>query len=132
MTALAPYLHFPGTTRSALTFYQGVFGGEVILNTLADFSREDGPPDAIAHGMLRGPVTLFGADAVGEEKPVAAEGLMFALLGAAEPEVLTSWFTGLASGGEIVDDLQKRPWGAYDGQVRDQFGLLWLIGYEEE
>ncbi|MDA8332444.1 MAG: VOC family protein, partial [Candidatus Dormibacteraeota bacterium] len=29
-------------------------------------------------------------------------------------------------------DLQRRPWGAYDGQVVDRYGLHWLIGYEEE
>ena len=30
----------------------------------------------------------------------------------------------------VVDDLQKRPWGAWDGQVVDRFGLHWLIGFE--
>jgi PhnB protein len=29
-----------------------------------------------------------------------------------------------------VDDLQKRPWGASDGQVIDRYGLPWLIGFE--
>jgi PhnB protein len=29
-----------------------------------------------------------------------------------------------------VDHLQKRPWGAFDGQVIDRFGLHWLVGYE--
>ena len=62
MTGLTPYLSFPGTAREALTFYQGVFGGELVLNTLADFGREDGPADAIAHGMLQGPVELFASD----------------------------------------------------------------------
>ena len=30
----------------------------------------------------------------------------------------------------IVDDLQRRPWGDFDGQVVDQYGLHWLIGFE--
>jgi PhnB protein len=30
----------------------------------------------------------------------------------------------------VVDDLQRRPWGASDGQVRDRYGVRWLIGYE--
>ncbi|MDO5740653.1 MAG: VOC family protein [Ornithinimicrobium sp.] len=132
MTALAPYLFFPGTAREALTFYQQVFGGELIVNTLADFGRQDGPADAVAHGMLRGPVTMFAADVVGQEKALHVEGMMFALLGAAEPDVLVSWFARLATDGEVVDDLQKRVWGAHDGQVRDRFGVLWLIGYEED
>ena len=30
----------------------------------------------------------------------------------------------------IVDDLQRRPWGATDGQVIDRYGLDWLIGFQ--
>lgn len=43
MTGLTPYLHFAGSAREALLFYQGVFGGDVELNTFADFGRTDGP-----------------------------------------------------------------------------------------
>ena len=63
MTGLTPYLHFPGTARGALSFSREVFGGELVLHTLAEFGRSDGPADAIAHGMLQGPVELFAADA---------------------------------------------------------------------
>ena len=38
----------------------------------------------------------------------------------------------LSAGGEVVDPLQMRPWGASDGQVVDRYGVHWLIGYEEE
>ena len=62
MASPTPYIHFPGTAREALTFYADVFGGSAELNTFADFGRTDGPADAVAHGMLDGPVTLFGAD----------------------------------------------------------------------
>jgi PhnB protein len=63
VTVPTPYLNLPGTARDALTFYQQVFGGEVSLHTFADFSRADGPADAIAHGILNGPVSLFASDA---------------------------------------------------------------------
>ncbi|MGP6203693.1 hypothetical protein [Microbacterium sp.] len=43
---------------------------------------------------------------------------------------LTAWFGALADGGEIVDALQQRPWGDYDGMVRDRYGVRWLIGYQ--
>jgi PhnB protein len=132
MTDLTPYVIFPGTARAALTFYADVFGGHAILNTLADMSRADGPADAIAHGYLTGgTVNLFGADAVGEAA-FSSEGLMFALLGTAEPTVLRQWFARLSEGGQVVDDLQSRPWGAHDGVVVDQYGLKWLIGFEGE
>ena len=52
MAGLVPYLYLPGTAREALTFYQGVFGGELQLHTYKQFQREDGPGEAIAHGEL--------------------------------------------------------------------------------
>jgi PhnB protein len=131
MTAPTPYLHLPGTAREALTFYAAVFGCGVELHTLADFNRTDGPPDAVAHGYLvDGPVELFASDASGEERPFSAEGLLFSLLGTADPATLRGWFVGLSDGGRVIDDLQRRPWGASDGRFVDRFGLHWLVGFE--
>ena len=131
MTGLTPYVHFPGTAREALTFYGDVFGCGVGLHTFAEFSRGDGPADAIAHGYLtEGPVALYGADVGGGEAPFRSEGLMLALLGTAAPPILRDWVSRLSEGGRVVDDLQTRPWGASDGQVIDRYGLHWLIGFE--
>lgn len=131
MTGPTPYVQFPGTAREALTFYGEVFGCAVQLHTFADFSRADGPADAIAHGYLAaGPVALFGADASADERPFRAEGMMQALLGTATPSTLRQWFSRLREGGRVVDELQTRPWGDSDGQVIDRYGLHWLIGFE--
>lgn len=131
MTAPTPYLHFPGTARDALTFYGDVFGCAVQLYTFEEFNRTDGPADAVAHGQLiEGPVALFASDVTGDEPPVRCEGMMLSLLGTADASTLRNWFSGLSEGGRIVDDLQRRPWGASDGQVIDRYGLHWLIGFE--
>jgi len=131
MTAPTPYLHLPGTARDALTFYAGVFGGRVAAHSFAEFGRTDGPPDAVAHGYLvDGPVALSAADVAGDEPAYSATGLMLSLLGTADPATLRGWFSGLAAGGTVVEDLQRRPWGASDGQVLDRFGVHWLLGFE--
>jgi PhnB protein len=133
MTGPTPYLLFPGTAREALTFYGELFGCAVQLHTFAEFNRADGPADAIAHGYLaEGPVALYGADVSGDELPFRCEGMMLALLGTAAPATLRTWFSRLSEGGRVVDDLQKRPWGASDGQVIDRYGLPWLIGFESD
>lgn len=133
MSAPVPYIHFPGTAREALTFYADVFGGAAQLHTFAEFSRTDGPGEHIAHGYLvDAPVALFGADAAREEPTFEAKGLMLSLLGAADAAILTTWFGRLAEEGVVVDDLQRRPWGATDGQVIDRYGLHWLIGHEDD
>jgi len=131
MTAPTPYIHLPGNARDALNFYGDVFGCSVQLHTFDEFSRTDGPADAIAHGYLvEGPVALLAADVTGDEPSLSCEGLMLSLLGAAAPSVLRNWFSRLSEGGRIVADLQTRPWGASDGQVIDRYGLHWLIGFE--
>jgi PhnB protein len=131
MTGPTPYVHFAGTARQALTFYGDVFGCSVQLHTFEEFNRTDGPAQAIAHGYLvDGPVQLFAADVAGDEPSFRCEGMMLTLLGTASPAILTDWFSRLAEGGRVVDDLQRRPWGASDGQVVDRYGLHWLIGFE--
>lgn len=130
MTGLIPYLFFPGTAAEALTFYRDVFGGRLDLHTYAEFRRSDGPADAVAHGILDGPVSLYASDAGADEDAVHVVGAAFALLGTADAATLTEWFARLADGGTVLDPLQKRPWGAHDGQVVDRYGIRWLIGYE--
>lgn len=130
MAGLVPYLLLPGTAREALTRYREVFGGELELSSYADFDRDDGPGDAIAHGMLSGPVTLYAADVADDDPAFRMEGGMFSLLGTADPATLRAWFTALADGGEVLEELQERAWGDHDGQVRDRFGVHWLIGYQ--
>ena len=130
MTAPQIYLTFPGTAREALGFYADVFGGELDLHTYQAFGRTDGPPGAIAHGVLNGRGALGGSDAATGETGVRLEGLRRALRGAADPAELHRWFDALADGGSIVDPLGPKPWGASDGQVIDRHGLHWLIGYE--
>lgn len=131
MTAPTPYISLPGNARGALSFYASVFGGEAQLHTFAEFSRSDGPADAIAHGYLvDAPVALFASDVAGDQPAFCAQGLMLSLLGTADAATLRGWFSRLAAGGRIVDDLQERPWGASDGQVIDCYGVHWLIGFE--
>ncbi len=129
MAAPAPYLQFAGDAAQALRLYREVFGGELTLHTFAEFGREDGPPDSVAHGILSGPVDLFGADGA-DGDPSRRDGVMLSLLGFAPPATLHRWFEALSVGGEVVEPLKRRPWGAADGTVRDRFGVTWLIGYE--
>lgn len=128
MTWPQVYLLLPGTAREALGFYRGVFGGDLEIHDYAEFGRADGPGDAVAHGVLSGRVALMMADAGAGEDAVAATGIMLSVLGE-EPDLLRGWFAALAEGGRVLDDLQQRAWGDWDGQVRDRFGLTWLIGF---
>lgn len=131
MTAMTLYLWFPGNAAQALRRYHEVFGGELELHTYGDFGRTDGPAEAIAHGVLADPVTLFATDAGPDDEPLRMAGMSIALLGTAEPAELIRWFGALAEGGTVLDPLEERAWGATDGQLVDRFGVRWLIGFEQ-
>ena len=47
---------------------------------------------------------------------------MLSLLGTAAPATTREWFERLAVGGRVIDDLQRRPWDAFDGQLVDRYG----------
>jgi PhnB protein len=130
MTNLAPYLLLPGTAQQALEFYASVFGGELVIHRYSEFGRTDGPADAIAHGMLQGPVEIFAADAGADDEPLSVRGMHFALLGTADGATMHAWFAGLSEGASKVDELQQRAWGDFDGTLVDRFGVPWLLGYQ--
>ena len=89
MSAPTPYIHFGGTARQALSFYADVFGGAARLHTFAEFSRSDGPPERHRTRLAgRRPVALYASDAADEEPVFNADGLMFSLLGVADPATL--------------------------------------------
>lgn len=130
MAGSTPYLLFPGNAGEALAFYREVFGGELATHSFGDFGRHDGPADAIAHGVLSGPVPLYGADAGADEDGVQMSGMFLALLGEASPAMTRAWWDALSDGARILDPLGERPWGACDGQLIDRFGVRWLLGWE--
>src|ERR1044071_9363026 len=68
--AFYPYLAFAGNCREAFTRYQEIFGGELVVLTMADTPADAGSPppgmpsDAVMHAALtNGDNLLMGADA---------------------------------------------------------------------
>ena len=129
MSGATPYFQFPGTARQALTRYQEIFGGELKTWDYSEFGRTDGPADAIAHGTLDGPIAVFASDAAEGEPSFTSTGFFLSVLGGGDAETSHRWFDALGEGGTVLDPLQERPWKDWDGQVRDRFGVTWLIGY---
>lgn len=132
MSGLMPYLLFPGNAAEALEHYRSIFGGDLQLFRYAQAGRSDGPGDAVAHGQLTGPVEIAGADAGADDDAVQMSGMFFSLLGTADASTLTGWFADLSVDGRVIDPLQRRPWGDWDGTLVDRYGIRWLIGYHPE
>ena len=129
---LNPYLNFNGNARQALQFYQSVFGGELNLNTFADFGAKDSPDaDRIMHGQLETDAgyTIMAADVPGHMEYKPAAGFSVSLSG--DDAVLREYFEKLAVGGTVAMPLAKQVWGDEFGMCVDQFGIDWLVNISQ-
>jgi len=132
---LNPYLNFQDNAREAMTFYQSVLGGELIINTFGDFHASEDPAevDNVMHSHL---VTEDGFNLMGSDTPNSMEfhgqaGVGVSLSGDDE-EKLTGWWEKLSEGGTVVMPFDEVPWGAKFGMVIDRFGTCWMVNSGDE
>ena len=130
MAILNPYLNFEGNAREAIEFYQSVFGGDVNIMAFGDMgmTEHEGnaiPADGVMHGQLTTTegFTLMASDNVPVRGPDPNGHLS---LSGAEDELLRGYWDKLADGGRIDVPLEVA-WGDAFGQVKDRFGINWLV-----
>jgi PhnB protein len=127
---LNPYLSFRDNARQAMEFYHSVFGGELSLNTFAEFHASDDPAeqDKIMHGMLEtgNDLVLMGADTPNSMDYTPGGSISVSLSGDDEA-VLRGYWDGLSSSGSVTMPLEKAPWGDTFGMCVDRFGVNWLV-----
>jgi PhnB protein len=132
---LEPYLHFNGNCEEALTFYAGVFGGEIAgLNRFAGSPLEGGlPPDylqKVMHASFKSPsIAFMASDGMpsSEEDEVRRVSMCLSTTDLAEAERV---FAKLGSGGEVTMPLQDTFWGSKFGMLTDKFGVHWMMNCE--
>lgn len=127
---LNPYLGFPGSAREAMSFYQSVFGGDLVQNTFGESGGSDDPSekDKIMHSMLttEGGLTLMGADAANGMDYTPGTNYSVSLSGEDEAELQQYW-TSLSEGGSVDVPLERAPWGDSFGMCTDRFGVRWMV-----
>ncbi|MCR6689075.1 VOC family protein [Cellulomonas sp.] len=124
---LNPYLAFGGDARTALEFYQSVFGGDVVISTFAESGMPDGG-DGVMHGQLTVPgvLTLMASDAFAAGEAPTGSSISISLSGD-DAETLRAWWDGLVQGGTIDEPLVTAPWGDTFGMLTDRFGTRWMV-----
>lgn len=132
-TWLNPYLKFRDTAADALAFYQKVFGGELQTLTFGAAGATDDPAraDLIMHGHLETADgwTFMACDtAENDPRDFAAPPVDLCIGGDAEEyDKIAGWFVKLAEGGNVFLPLEKQMWGDWYGQLRDRFGVSWMV-----
>ena len=133
MTQLNPYLNFNGQCRDALTFYQECFDGNLELQKVAEspmaakMPSEKGP--LILHGALSkdGHTLLMGSDMIGNALH-AGNSIMLCVNCSSDQEI-NAIFNRLSAGGQVKTPLHQSFWGATYGELRDKFGMDWMLNY---
>ena len=131
-----PYLAFAGNCREAFTRYQEIFGGELVLLTMADAPADAASappgmkPDAIMHGALTSDIgLLMGADDSGGSFNGNVSGMCVTC------ELPTSGetkrvFDALAEGGQVQLPLGETFFSPAFGMCTDRFGTPWMVMVE--
>jgi PhnB protein len=129
-TRLNPYLNFRDNAREAMEFYKSVFGGELDVNTFADFNASEDPSesDKVMHSQLEAPngIVLMGADTPNSMEFQEGSNGSISLSGDDESE-LRGYYDKLSADGTVIMPLEKAPWGDFFGMCMDRFGVRWLV-----
>lgn len=127
---LNPYLSFRDNAREAMESYRSVFGGELTLNTFAEFQASDDPAeqDKIMHATLETPagLVLMGADTPNGMEYQSPGGISISLSGDDEGGLRDYW-DALVKGGAVVMPLEPSPWGDAFGMCMDRYGVNWMV-----
>jgi PhnB protein len=129
---LNPYLNFNGNAREAMEFYTSVFGGNLTLNTFAQYGASDSPDaDRIMHALLESDAgyTLMAADVPSDMDFHPMAGFSVSLSG--DDDGLRDYFEKLAAGGTVMMPMEKQVWGDEFGMCIDRFGVSWLVNISQ-
>jgi PhnB protein len=123
------YVNFAGTCAEAFRFYEKHLGGTIGMmmthGQAPDQSRVNPNwKDAVLHARMSvGGTELLGAD-IPSAQPMRSAYLSLSVESDAEAERI---FAALSDGGEIFMPMQETFFATRFGQLRDRFGLNWMI-----
>ncbi|TWD79996.1 PhnB protein [Kribbella amoyensis] len=124
---LNPYLQFNGDARSAMEFYQGVFGGQLDVSTFAEFGMENAP-EGLMHSQLEADngFTLMASDTPPDMPYNPGSNITISLSGD-DGDELRGYWGKLSDGGTVAVPLEKQMWGDEFGMCVDRFGIGWMV-----
>jgi PhnB protein len=138
MARVSTYLNFAKSTEAAFRFYAGVFGTSVVgPMRFGDIPAGPGQPpvpDSVKNLVMHielptlGGHVLMGTDAPEEMGFQLTQGNTTHIM--LEPDTKeegTRLFQALAADGEVKMPLQDMFWGDYYGELKDKFGVLWMV-----
>lgn len=134
MTYINAYLNFNGKCREAMKFYKECFGGELVIQKVAESPMAAQMPSEMGSRILHSSLTkdgivLMGSDMMGN---AITDGNKIGLcMNCSNPEEINEYFNKLSVGGKIRQPLHQSFWGATYGELTDKFGIIWMFNYSK-
>ena len=132
------YLNFKGNTEEAFNFYKSVFGGEFsLVMRFKDTSEASKMPPEVQEKImhialpLKNGSVLMATDSLESMGQNLIEGNNYSICISPENmEEGETLFNALSKGGKVDLPYQKQFWGAWHGQLKDKFGIQWMIDFD--
>ncbi|MFG1925216.1 VOC family protein [Cryptosporangium sp. NPDC048952] len=138
------HLNFRGDARSALEFYQSVFGGHLMAVAYSDFGMPKELPDAdkIVFGQVTADngFTILAYDVPSHAVPTApltattrennltlTGERFFVAIGGDTAEEISALWDKLSDGAEIVEKFGPSHFSPGFGMLTDRFGVTWIL-----
>ena len=134
MTQIVAYLHFNGTCRKAMEFYQASLGGELKLMTVGESPMASQMPAAMHKSILHATLvkdgfTLMASDMLGPEGVRHGTDISLSLASSDRQELETI-FANLSAEGKVTHPLKEEFFGLH-GSLTDQYGISWMFTFED-
>ena len=126
------YVNFAGRCKEAFHFYEKHLGGAIGMMMTHKESPDQSRvkpewQDAVLHARISiGGAELMGAD-IPSAQPMRSAYLSLSVESDAEAERI---FLALSDGGEVFMEMEETFFATRFGQLRDQFGINWMILHE--
>lgn len=129
---LNSYVNFSGSCAEAFQFYETHLGGKIQMMMRHSESPNPAPiPDGWKDAVLHARITIGGALLMGADIP-SAEPMRSAYLSLhvdSDVEAERIW-AALKEGGQVFMPLEQTFFASRFGQLRDRFGINWMILHE--
>ena len=125
---LQAYLFYPGNTDEAMSFYQGVFGGDLSISRRGDVdpTAPASEKDLVINAALDNEAfTLRASDRSDATNDVQTR-IELTIVGTEEAD-LRKIFDQLSEDGTVKTPLEKMFWGDIFGGLIDKFGIGWQV-----
>ncbi|KKC36637.1 glyoxalase/bleomycin resistance protein/dioxygenase [Devosia epidermidihirudinis] len=125
------HLNFRGDARAALSFYQTVFGGDVMVFTYRDTGniKNEAEADQVTFGQVASPdgfrIMAYDVPSSMDWNPGTIP--VFVSVRGADAAEITRYWEKLIDGATIVQPLAPSGWAPLYGMVKDKFGITWVL-----